>query len=345
MDEQDLWRVKIGSGLGPLALGTSRRKVLESLQAFGWETNPDLDRHKILLRIPKLEISLSFAEDGSEILRRIDVSNPRVSFATWDVIGKPIHKAVRLFKCAAEETLWCSAYDESSQRDLALSPTGQSNLQQPDDVALLRRGTLWIPPLGLGFTLSEGRIVTLHVTKPEYAPKFGTGTWNVAQKTMSELGRIPKFSRTIASAEDSRTKRVRNSLTILLTVALGMVAWRAIELQRRWNALPDIPATVIAVVPPPPAPFGDQFQLRYLDESGRVHEVALERMAFFDQPKLDSIVHIRYLPEAPDEPLGDRRLADVGMTYGLPRAAVVVAMYAGILLIFELIRFFRKRWE
>lgn len=343
MDDQALWQVSIANGVGPVTLGASRRQVLESLKAFGVHTRFNPNESERSLRIRQLEICFSFAEDGSQVLKRIDVKNPRVHFANWDVLGKPIHKAVRLFKCADSETLWCSSYDESSQRDLEMALNGHSKLKKTGDVALLRRGTLWIPALGLGFTLKEGQIFELHVTKPENAPKFGTGTWNAAQKTMSELGRIPKRDRAIGGDAHVGTSLGERYITTALVVALGFVGWRAIDLQWKWNSQPNVPASVIDAVPPPPAPFGNQFLVRYLDADEHTHEVTMERMDFFEHPKLDSTVNIRYLPESPDHPLGDRRLVDIGMNYGLPRAGVVVAIYAVLLLIFGLHRWVRTR--
>ncbi len=343
MVNPSLWQVNIGEGVGPLTLGATRRQVLESLQAFGIQTSFDPQGHETLLRIASLSLTLVFADDGSQVLRRIDIANPQVCFANWDILGKPIHKAVRLFKCADHETLWCSAYDEASQRELELNLDRNSEVKVTGDAESLRRGTLWIPSLGLGFTLRESKIVELHVTQPEYAPKFGTGTWNVAQKTMSELGRIPKRSGKIAVEESPRAKLVRASLKVSLMIAPGMIVWSAIDLQLKWNRAPDTPATVIAVIPPPPAPFGDQFHLRYLDENSQPHEVIMERMDFFDAPHMDSIVNIRYLPGSPEQPLGDRRYGDVGMTYGVPRAGIVVAIYMAIQLMIEIYRWFRAR--
>jgi hypothetical protein len=345
MEDQACWQVNIGSGVGPIVLGDSPRQILESLAGCGFQADFDSHVSETLLRIPRLKLKLVFAADGSQTLRRIDIQNPRVSFADWDVIGKPIHKAVRLFKCAEQETLWCSSYDQSLQSDLVLNLNSESPTKCPGDVDLLRRGTLWIPPLGLGFTLKEGRIDELHVTKPEHAPRQGTATWNLAQKTMSELGRIPKRDREFGKVRSTESGLVQQLLTAALVVALGFVAWGAIDLQRRWNAQSDVPATVTAVIPPPPAPFGDQFALRYVDEAQRTHEVTMERMDFFEEPKLNTVVKLRYLPESPDQPLGDRRLVDVGMNYGIPRAGYVVAAYALLTLIFSGYRWLRMRME
>ncbi len=217
MDNRDLWLVNIEQGLGPLVLGALRPRVLDALEASEVQASFDPYGRESPIRIAQLGIWLVFADDDSQTLRRIDVTNPRVHFATWDVIGKPIHKAVRLFKCAENETLWCKSFEESEQR--ALSSVDRAKLKVPGDVELLRRGTLWIPALGLGFSLKDGKIDKLHLCKPEHVPKLGTGKWNVAQKTMSEQGRIPHREIRIGVEESRATKSVRTILKVMLVAA------------------------------------------------------------------------------------------------------------------------------
>lgn len=196
MDEIDFWLVQIEHGLGPIKLGMSRDQTLKSLDTHSFSNGCKPQGSNLQLQLPELGIRLVFSEELSEPLRRIDIEDPRVRFGTWDVIGKPIHKVIRLFKCADDETLWCNFFKETDQLDCETTPDALSKRKQPSNPEQMRFGTLWIPSLGLGFSLNEGRIKILRVCAPNHAPKFGTGTWNGIHKTMSETGIIPKRTMT-----------------------------------------------------------------------------------------------------------------------------------------------------
>ena len=129
--------------------------------------------------------------EASNRLERMDIGDKRLRFATWDVIGEPVHKVVRFFKCADEETLWCDFFETDEQIQWQNTPA-HKRTQAVSDAELLRAGTLWIPALGLGFSLKKSIIQTVPLCDPDKAPRFGTGTWNRPQQVMSETGILPE---------------------------------------------------------------------------------------------------------------------------------------------------------
>ena len=331
MVSDSFWSVEVGRGMGPLAFGMSREGVIQCLKQESIAVDFDARDHDAQMYIGEIDATLVFATRLPGTLVRIDVDDDRINFAKWDVISKPIHKVVRLFKCADKDTLWCNNYDEKSQSQREAGLPDSAAAQTLSDSDLLCRGTLWIPALGLGFSLEDGLVATVHVCAPEHVPKYGTGTWNNAQRVMSETGRVTA----VKLQQPKRRNSANLMLNIILAIALGIVAWQAISLQLRWNAQPDIAAVVVAIDPPPPHPFGDFFTVQYADADGKQHRIVMERMQFYAQPELDEKVNIRVLPEAPDKPVGPSRIGDEGLNLAFPRVFFVVVTYFVISLVMQ----------
>lgn len=50
------------------------------------------------------------------------------------------------------------------------------------------------------------------------------------------------------------------------------------------------------------------------------------------------MVEIRYLPGAPEKPLGPRRIGDVGINYGIYKKFIALAVYVVLMLLFAMAR-------
>ncbi len=319
MLSEDFWLVEIGRGMGPLSFGMTRSQVVGCLNENGLADGVDPLDEDPEVYVKAIETMIAFTSKRPQVLMRLDVDDDRVNFAKWDIINKPIHKVVRLFKSQPTDTLWCDYFEEDEQAIASRDGDGRTTAA---DAELMRSGTLWLPALGLGFSLDQGLVATVHICDPKHAPKYGSGAWNVPQQKMSETGIIPRpMPRAV------KPSFARPILNIVAVLALGILAWRAITLQLRWNAAPDVPAIVVAVDPPPPEPFGNTFTVKYADPSGQQQQVVLDRMQFYVAPKLDEQVKIRFLPEAPDKPLGPNRIGDVGLNLAIPYACVIGMIY------------------
>ncbi|MCA9195795.1 MAG: hypothetical protein KDB03_28700 [Planctomycetales bacterium] len=323
--QPSFWLVELGRGMGPISLGMTRAEVASALRLSGVNQDVARGKDKIKTHVSEINTTLVFSDGPIQRLIRLDISHSQVNFAGWEVIGKPIHKLVRLFKCPDSATLWCNDYEPNQQLQ-AIRKIDQSNL--PTDAQLLNFGTLWLTALGLGCTVRRGTIICLHICNQESVPKLGTGCWNRPQQVMSETGHIP-------TTKNKLRTRSGASLTLkgLLIVAMCVLAARATWIQMRWNALPDVEATVVAVAPPPPSPFGEFFHLQYRDSLGNEFQAKLERMQFYDEPKLGQQVEIRFLPEAPHNPLGPHRWSEVGMNLAIPYALAILTVYTITLLL------------
>jgi hypothetical protein len=84
---------------------------------------------------------------------------------------------------------------------------------------------------------------------------------------------------------------------------------------------------VVAVDPPPPEPFPDRFTIAYAEITGEPHQVIFERNDLYSTPKLGEKVDVRYLPEAPDKPLGPARWGDIAFEEYVPWAIGIVVGY------------------
>jgi hypothetical protein len=123
---------------------------------------------------------------------------------------------------------------------------------------------------------------------------------------------------------------VRGGLTLIFAAALGVLLWQALLYQQRWNDAPVVEGVVTAVSPPPPEPFPTEFTVDYQDQQGRPHQVLLRPADVYITRAVGDKVELRYLPEAPDEPLGPARYRDAAflkfMPYGIGLGVAYLAL-------------------
>ena len=147
--------------MGQLVLGTEFEPLLEVLR----ENSIDGDRLTLdrsgKIPLPEIGTHLFFSQSRPQTLTRIDVADERLRFGSLSVIGKRAHEIVGLFRVPRKETLWCSLENEGETSDLIAkgNTTGQSR-------ELLAQGTIWITRLGLGLTLRDGLVTTVHLCDP-----------------------------------------------------------------------------------------------------------------------------------------------------------------------------------
>ncbi len=321
MKGKDFWLVELGVGMGPLVLGTEFEPLLEVLR----ENSIDGDRLTLdrsgKVTVPEINTHLLFSQERPQTLVRIDVSDQRLRFGSLSVIGKRAHEIVGLFKVPRKETLWCSLEIEGETPDLVAKGNTTEQCRE-----LLAKGTIWITAIGLGLTLRDGLVATVHLCDPAQAPQKGSGRWTKEQQRLSEVRELPVTS----AAPTIRTRKSILSIVIHLALVAsigGLIFW-AIQLQQRWDLASEVPAVVVALEPPPPNPLPDQITVSFNDADGVEQRRTLGHMQFFMTPKLGEEVNVRFLLESPDKVLGPVAFRDVGFETAFPYGIGILVVYS-----------------
>jgi hypothetical protein len=343
MKSNDFWLVEIGAGMGPLALGMEYGQLIQVLRDHQVDVDNLLLDKDLMLAVPPINSRLFFADETPRILRKIDVNDSRIRFGGLPVIGKRVHEILGIFKTPRKETLWC--IDEISDRNSHATSIVESTNSSRE---LLARGTLWITSLGLGMSLRDGLIETIHLCDPADLPIVGLGTWTKEQQRLSEVRDMPMD--TVATNQlfgpqqaNFRKSIAQSMMLVALFVAAGSVLWWGISLQQRWDAVPEVPAVVVAVDPPPPNPLPDNITVAFTDLSGIERKKTLYHTQFLTTPKLGDEVSIKYLPNSPETVLGPVGFRDVGFSTAFPYGIGILAIGSALQLIVSGAKASRRR--
>ena len=190
MKMAEFWLVELGVRMGPMVLGTEYQQMLQVLR----EHRIDADRLTFdgpnILPVPAIGTRLVFSQTSPRTLDRIDVTDERLRFASLSVIGKRVHEIICIFKISRKETLW-SCIESDGIPSNAIPERASSRFREQ-----LARGTIWLPSLGLGLTLRDGLIATVHLCDPVQSPRIGDGPWTKEQQRLSEVRELPAASKT-----------------------------------------------------------------------------------------------------------------------------------------------------
>lgn len=339
----DVLILEPGKGSRVLELGAPREEVLRRLADAGLEIDHDEDDDEGDDRrwtyVDEIDTELTFSAEPRGELQEIAISDDRVRLGPIDMIDEPVGKIVEMLKVSDEETLWTLHADDLTTPDAsvatALDAAGASGsasdgASPPTDETLLKGATLWIKPFGLGLDVVYGEVITVRLRRPGDVPREGIGPLTPAQRALAnreDLTSILFRSTRTDGVGSGKMSRFQTMLGLGLIASLGVVVWRGIDTQRRWNEAPAVQGTVVAVEPPPPEPFPERYTIAYSDDAGVQHRVVFERMDVYVTPKVGETVEIKYLPEAPDEPLGPARVRDIAFERFVPWGIGVVAGY------------------
>ena len=321
MKSKDFWSVELGVGMGPLVLGTEFEPLLNVLRENSIDgVAQTLDRSG-KIPLPEFGTHLFFSQACPQTLTRIDVADARLRFGSLSVIGKRAHEIVGLFKVPRKETLWCSLENDGETSDFIAK--GNTTEQSRE---LLAQGTIWITALGLGLTLRDGLVATVHLCDPAKAPQKGSGPWTKEQQRLSEVRELP----VTLAAPTVRTRKSILSLLIHLALAasIGGLIWWSVQLQQRWDAAIEVTALVVAVDPAPPNVLPEKITVSFKDSDDKERRQILGHMQFFMTPKQGDEVNVRFLPESPDKVLGPVAFRDVGFETAFPFGIGILAIYS-----------------
>lgn len=321
MKRREFWLVEVAVGMGPLVLGTAFAPLIEALREYRINVDGLTPDHLGKVVLPELGIELIFAQESPRTLVRIDVSDDRIRFGSLPVIGKRAHEIVGLFKAPRKETLWSNNATEGETSSIVA--TGNSNEQSRE---LLAKGTIWLTGFGLGFTLRDGLVATVHLCDPTHSPRSGCGHWTKEQQRLSEVRELPAVS--LASKERNRVLSLTVLIHLALVASLGILVWQAIQLQQRWNSAIEVSALVVALDPPPPNPLPNEITVSFSDANGIERRHTLGHMQFLATPKMGEEVNVRFLPESPDKVLGPVAFRDAGFETAVPYGVGIIAIYS-----------------
>lgn len=326
MKSKSFWSVELGVGMGPLVLGADFEQLSKALA----EHNVERDRLTLdgsgKVHVPAIGTQFVFSRERPMALVRIDVSDERLRFGSLDVIGKRVHEIVGLFKVPRRETLWCNVDHEDAK---STHPELKSSVEHSRE--LLSSGTIWLTRLGLGLTLRDGLVATVHLCDPADSPQHGSGPWTKEQQRLSEVRELPAISTT--PRNQNRKPTLIGLIHLVLFGSLGALIWWAFQVQQKWDSAIEVSAVVVALDPPAPNPLPSNITVRFQDADGIERQKTLGYLQFMTTPKLDDEVQVRYLAEAPDEVLGPVAARDVGFARAFPIGIGIFAVYFILLLI------------
>lgn len=329
------WIVDPGVALGVIRLGATREELANSLTGIGVEL--DVDDEDDWLYVPEMDTELHFKSTRPPALLEIVAEDERVRLGPLPVIGERLHKIVDLLQVPDAETVWRTHETADEERTDANRPIMTDN-------TLLDRGTLWIPSLGLGLGMVRGEITTVRLRKPEESPRRGYGMLTPAQRELSARNDLMTYLiRRNSNGPSTWESRLLTILGFGVALMIGMLVWQGIAYQGQWNSAPVVEGEVIGVEPPPPEPFPDEYTIDYRDSAGNSHQVVFKRNDVYVTPKIGEKVEIRFLPDAPDRPLGPARYRDAAFDRYLPLGIGVVAAYFISVLVVPVIGMFCRR--
>ena len=83
----------------------------------------------------------------------------------------------------------------------------------------------------------------------------------------------------------------------------------------------------VIAVKPPDVPFPQELTVAYRDQADQEHQVIFRPVDVYVVRELGELVEVRYLPEAPDQPLGPARFRDAAFLKYTPWGIGIVAAY------------------
>jgi hypothetical protein len=334
-----LWPIEPGRSIGGITLGWARQAVLSRLEEEGVpvdSTGEDAE-DPTYAEVEDGDISMSFDEEEPHTLIQIEILSEQAVLEGRPLLGRRIDEVVDQLRAVADETRWRNDYRHV---DAPLAPDDHP-LEPDTDERLLSSGTLWVTSCGVGLEVERGKVSMVLLRQPQHVPQRGLGPLTPAQR---ELLQQPDLDRRLSPAQVAVQRPVsaprsllRGGLTAALFIAVGVLVWQAHQFQVRWNNAPTAEATVIAVKPPPPDPFPEEFTVAYADKAGNTHHAILRQADVYVLREVGDKVTLSYLPEAPHRPLGPARIRDAAFLVYMPYGIAIGAVYCVLLILSGLV--------
>lgn len=333
MQSED-WVIDPGVALGVIRLGDTREELARGLAGIGIKLDPDDEDD--WLYVDEMDTELIFKATQPPVLLEIVVEDERVLFGPLPVIGERLHKIVDQLQVPDGETVWRTHGAKDDERTDANRPI-------MTDEALLDRGTLWIPSLGLGLGMVRGEITRVRLRKPEESPRRGYGELTPAQRELSARQNLTTYLIRPSSEPATWEVQLQKLISFATVVAIIVLVWQGIEYQSRWNNATTVAGDVVDVKPPPPEPFPDEYTIDYSDPAGKQYQVVFKRNDVYASPQVGDTVEIRFLPNAPHRPMGPSRYRDAAFDKYLPLGIGILSAYCISLIVIPVVGIVLRR--
>lgn len=324
------WSIAWGEGWGPLRLGTPGAELIAALESAGIELDRDPD-DPTWADLMECMVELRFAAEPPHPLVEIAISEPDVALGGETPIGKSLPEALRIVGArSSDDTLW--RLDADSRQSLPTrDPSAVLTLPEaalPEE--LLDRGTLWIRGLGLGLWMEGGQVVELFLRRPGDVPRLGCGPLMPEQLELA--GRADLRQHLRARARHHRGGGwIGRVATLALMAGIGVLVWLGFRDQQRWHAAPVVEGTCTAVEEFATEGGLDVYVVEYRDGADARHTARWTLADLYVPLKVGDPVEVRYLPEAPDRPLGPFALRNVGFFQYVPYVLGLLGAYVAVL--------------
>lgn len=324
------WSIAWGEGWGPLQLGTPGAELMAALKSAGieWDRDPDDPTWADLM---ECMAELRFAVEPPHPLVEIAISEPDVAVGNKTPIGKSLPEALRIVGARpSNDTLW--RLDADSRQSLPTRDP-EAALTLPEDAPpeeLLDRGTLWIRKLGLGLRMEGGRVMEWFLRRPSDVPRLGCGPLTPEHLELADRGDLRQRMR--ARAWHHRSGGwIGRVATLALVAGIGMLIWQGFRDQQRWHAAPVVEGTCTAVEESAARGGLDVYVIEYRDGADVRHTARWTLADLYVPLEVGDPVEVRYLPEAPDRPLGPFALRTVGFFQYVPYVLGLMGVYVAVL--------------
>ena len=323
MNDND-WVLVPGEGMGPFVLNTERLALESELAKADIELDSPEDE-PTTAECEDGDIELTFDEAPPHHLRQIIVMDDRVVLNGEAIISRRPQELLDAWRISDGDTLWRRDAAWHTVNDPAATPIG--TLQPATDKELLTNGTLWIPRLGIGLQLNRGEVECVVLRPLAHVPAEGNGSLTSSQRSLLSLPDLSEAFSTPPQPASWIAQWLYRGLAAALVISLGFLGLQSWKYQQQWNVAPVVEGEVIAVRPPPPANFPDEFTIAYQDLNGQAREVIFRPADVYVLREVGEKVAVRFLPEAPDQPLGPARVQDAAFLVYAPVAIGVFAVY------------------
>jgi len=284
-----------------------------------------------LITITGWGMELRISEGKGGVLRQIGLEEADAKWAGKEITDEPLHAVLSVVGASAQLARWRTedAFNEPFE-DLKPPP-----VDPPSTEDLLGDGTVWLPQLGIGFTLYDGFVGEVIWRRLEDVPKEFCGPVTPEQIQLCISGEW----RNTNEGKNARPpgggwNLVQIFLTFALVVTLARIGWLGLRETQIWSQAIILNGRLVAIEHKPDKPGESRYRIEFKDPDGHVDMTILERSDFYIEPtNIGDQVSVCYVPENPPRVKGPAKARDAAFLRYMPAVAGVSALYGFAMLV------------
>lgn len=328
MDEED-WNLVPGHGLGPLELDLDRDTILQRLRKAKIALDVD-EADPTSIEFVDDEIILTLDAESPHRLLQIEVTDERLRIDSQSVIDASPVRLIEAWNITERDTLWRHDPNDADLVTGAVEPSAAD----VSDRQLVINGTLWVVSYGIGLRLYRGTVEGILCRQPQHVPAHGSGPLTDRQRDLLSQADLDAALEPPPPPGANLMRTLQTLLTVAAVATIGVIFWRGVQFQQRWNHATKVEGTVVAVKPPPPQFWPDELTVEYADSTGKTHQVVWKPADVYVTNAVGQKVDVFFLPEAPDKPMGPARVRDaaflVFVPYGIAVGVIYLVLVVGV---------------